>query len=93
MSVLSTDVNDQYLQYYVQQNFLWLESVDICFSSLLNIFVTTTTDNIASLYESDTQRIQPIELIIEYLPNNPTEWVLTNALEQLFTWVSKYYTL
>ncbi len=93
VSVLSTDVNDQYLQYYVQQNFLWLESVDICFSSLLNIFVTTTTDNIASLYESDTQRIQPIELIIEYLPNNPTEWVLTNALEQLFTWVSKYYTL
>ncbi len=93
VSVWSTDVNDQYLQYYVQRNFIILKSVDISFFSLLNIFVTTTTANIDSPYESDTQSMQPIELIIEYLPNNPTEWDLTNALEQLFTWVSKYFTL
>ncbi len=93
VSIWSTHVNDQYLQYYVQQNFFILKSVDISFFSLLNIFVKTTTANIASPYESDTQSMQPIELIIEYLPNNPTELDLTNALEQLFTWVSKYYTL
>ncbi len=94
VSVWSTDVNDQYLQYYVQQNFYILKSVDMSFSSLLNIFVTTTTTNIASqYYESDTPIMQPIELIIEYLPNNPSEWDLINALEQLFTWVSEYYTL
>ncbi len=94
VSVWSTDVNDQYLQYYVQQNFYILKSVDMSFSSLLNIFVTTTTTNIASqYYVSDTRIMQPIELIIEYLPNNPSEWDLIDALEQLFTWVSEYYTL
>ncbi len=93
VSVWSTDVNDQYLQYYVEQNFYILKSVDISFFSLLNIFVKTTIANIASPYESYTQSMQPIELIIEYLPNNPTEWDLINALQQLFTWVSKYYTL
>ncbi len=88
VSVWSTYINDQYLQYDVQQSFFMLKSVDISFYFLLNIFVTTTTDNY-SPYEIDTQNIQLLELIIEYLPNNPTEWDLINALEQLFTWVSK----
>ncbi len=89
VSVLSTDINDQYLQYYVQQNFFMLKLIDVTFFSLLNIFVTTTTANTASPYGSDTQSVQTIELIIEYLPNNPREWDLINALEQLFTWVSE----